>query len=181
MYSWVKSMWFTKFPRNRNTSSRLKAKKYNKMCQNGNFRNSHAGQGSKSWFSTINILHDLPCPSFARPYIKNFKIIELWLRFLTLPHTHWECQSVHKTHDFEWNDPTVPDWASRCVRKTHSHYYNSSLWYPVTLASFSTPLQQGRKRGEENCRSEVRGQIISRDLAGRKRKTGWKFWKTPPT
>ena len=94
-----------------------------------------------------------------------------------MPHTHLECQAVHKTHDFEWNTPTMPDWASRFVRKTHSQHCELRLCHPVTLVSVSTLLikQQGRKRGEENCRPKVRGHVISRDLANRKRKIGWKF------
>ena len=90
--------------------------------------------------------------------------------FLTLLHTLWECQEVHKTHNFELNDPIVPDWASRCIRKTNSQHCKSSL--SVTLVSVSTPLfkQEGRKRGDDNCRSEVRGHVISRDLSEKKTK-----------
>ena len=107
--------------------------------------------------------------------IQNYRILT---SFLTLSYTLWECQ-VNKTHNFEWNDPIVPDWASRCVGKTNTQHCKSSLWYPVTLVTVSTPLfkQQGRKRGEENCRSEVRGHVISRDPAGKIRKTGWFFFR----
>ena len=128
-------------------------------------------------FSKINISHDLLCPSFCKIKPKNSKIIEFWLFFLTLPHTHWECQAAHKTHHFEWNDPSVPYWAERCVRKTNSQHCKSSRWYPVTLASVSAHLfkQQGRKRGEENCWLEVRRQIVLSDLIDRKLKTGLKF------
>ena len=80
----------------------------------------------------------------------------------------------------------MPDWASRCVGKTNAHHWKSSLWYPLTLVTVNTPLfkQQGRKRVEENCRSEVMGHVLSRDKKrqntkkGKKskiRKTGWKF------
>ena len=116
------------------------------------------------------------CIHVLQAQTKNSKIIEFWPSFQHC-RTHTECQAVHKNHDFEWNYPTVPDWASQCALKTHSQHCKASPWYPVTLTSVSTPLfkQHGRRRGEENCWPEVRGLVISRDLAGRKRKTGWKF------
>ena len=144
------------------------------MCQKRKLRNH---QGSKSYFSKINISHDLLCPPFAgsNRKLQNYRILtEFFLniavhtpRVSSSPQNSWF--RVKLTHS-AWLSFTI------CSKDTLPALQINSL-----IGSVSTPLfkQQGRKRGEENCRSEVRGHIISRDLACRKRKTGWRFCRNP--
>ena len=134
------------------------------MCQKQKLPKFACWSRFTIYFFKINISHDLLCLSFARSNRKKTPKFRILTEFLNLAATHWEWQAAHKTHDFVWNGPTVPDWGSRCARKTHSQHCKSSLWYPVTLYSVTTPLfkQQGRKRREENCRLEVRWRRIER-------------------
>ena len=124
----------------------------------------------------MNISHNLVWQSVAGLHKKrhNYRILTF---FPTLPHTHWERQAVHKTHDFEWNDFTKPDWATRGLRKNHSHHCTARVWCPVMLAWGNTRSfqQQGRKHGEKNWRSEVRGNALPSHPSGRKPKTELKF------
>ena len=156
------------------------------MCPNGNFRNLHVGQGSKSYSSSDQhftwLAASIFCKIKQKKKLQNYRILAGFFNIAT--HTLSVKQSTKLMISSEKTPQCLTEFHDG-FKKTHSQHCKSSFWYPVTLASVSTPLfkQRWRKRGEENCRSDRRSRDTSYreiSLTGNE-KQGENFVETPPT
>ena len=71
----------------------------------------HVGQGSKSFFSKINISHDLLCPSFARSNRNKSKIwLGVWEKNISAIKFYRKLGfKIFSSHDFQLGDDLQTD------------------------------------------------------------------------
>ena len=136
------------------------------MCKKRKFLTFACCPRLKNTFFNNKHFTKLGMTIFCRITQKSAIIIEFWQSFPTLPHTHWEHQAVHKTHYFEWNGLTKPDWATRCLRKTHSHHCRARVWCPVMLAWVSLVRFSSKDKNTERKIGDRRsGEMSYRDIS----------------